>query len=95
MKILHLNLKKEYYDQIVAGIKTTEYRELKNYWTKRLVNKNYDLICFKNGYSKNAPKFHIQYKGYTIEKRNFEITQKSTLVYAIKLGDIINHNTTD
>lgn len=36
MKILHLPLKKEWYEMIESGIKTEEYREVKPHWIKRL-----------------------------------------------------------
>lgn len=37
-KILHLPLKKKWYEMIESGIKTEEYREIKPYWEKRLVD---------------------------------------------------------
>ena len=37
MKTLHLTLKKQYFNQILAGEKTEEYRELKSYWISRLL----------------------------------------------------------
>ena len=36
MKTLHLNLKKKWFDMILSGEKTEEYREIKEYWIKRL-----------------------------------------------------------
>ncbi len=36
MKILHLPLKKEWYEMIESGEKKEEYREIKSYWAKRL-----------------------------------------------------------
>jgi hypothetical protein len=36
--ILYLTLKKEWFDQILAGTKTSEYREYKKFWIKRLMN---------------------------------------------------------
>lgn len=36
MKKLILNLRKEYFEQIRAGEKVQEFREVKEYWTKRL-----------------------------------------------------------
>lgn len=88
MKILHLNLKKKYFNLILLGEKTTEYREIKEYWVKRLQNKEYDVIRFQNGYSKDAPFFFAEYLGYEIENRTFEITGKTIPVFAIKLGKI-------
>ena len=40
MKILDLVLKKEWFDMIKNGNKREEYREIKPYWTKRLIDKD-------------------------------------------------------
>ncbi len=61
-KILHLTLKKKWFDMIRSGIKIEEYREIKPYWNKRL-NKKYDTICFRNGYSKDSPRVFVELKG--------------------------------
>lgn len=37
-KTLHLVLKRKWYDMIDSGIKTEEYREIKPYWEKRLLD---------------------------------------------------------
>jgi len=37
MNTLKLTLKKQWFDLIVQGIKTEEYREIKTYWFERLV----------------------------------------------------------
>ena len=37
-KVLTLNVSKQWFDMIVAGEKTEEYREIKPYWASRLVN---------------------------------------------------------
>lgn len=37
MKILKLTLKKEWFDMFLSGQKKEEYREIKDYWTTRLV----------------------------------------------------------
>lgn len=42
MKTLHLSLKKEFYTLIESGVKTEEYREIKQYWCDRLIG-NYPL----------------------------------------------------
>ena len=55
MKILHLNLYRKYFDAILKGEKTTEYREVTPYWSKRLEGRHYDVIKFRNGYRKDAP----------------------------------------
>jgi len=43
MKILNLTLKKEWFELIKSGVKTEEYREIKSYWEKRLLQCNKDL----------------------------------------------------
>lgn len=35
-KVLKLTLKKMWYDLILLGVKQEEYREIKEYWLKRL-----------------------------------------------------------
>lgn len=37
-KVLTLTVSKEWFDMIVAGEKTEEYRKIKPYWVARLVN---------------------------------------------------------
>jgi|SRR5690606_137427 len=37
MKVLHLTLKKKWFDMSDSGEKKEEYREIKQYWWKRLV----------------------------------------------------------
>jgi len=36
MKVLHLTLKKKWFDMIASGEKKEEYREIKPYWASRL-----------------------------------------------------------
>jgi len=43
MKILHLTLKKKWFDMIASGEKTEEYREIKPFWEKRLIS-NYNEL---------------------------------------------------
>lgn len=54
MKVLHLTLKKQWFDMILSGEKKEEYREHKEYWNRRLSGKEFDCILFRNGYSKDA-----------------------------------------
>ena len=79
MKILHLNLYRKYFDQILKGEKTTEYREVTPYWSKRLEGRYYDVIKFRNGYRKDAPEMVVEYKGMYV----------SDSEYAIVLGNIL------
>lgn len=89
MKILILNLKREYFEQIKSGIKTEEYRLCTPYWQKRLENKNYDKIIVKLGYPKNSETEKIvtfHWRGYKKKKiihRHFG--SDPVKVYAIKV----------
>ena len=77
-KILHLNLYRKYFDAIVNGTKTIEYRDKTDYWKKRIEGREYDIIKFRNGYAKDAPTMLVEYNGYDITDR-----------YEIKLGKIL------
>lgn len=100
MKTLHLTLKKKWFDMIASGEKKEEYREIKDYWIKRLKDrslnepfhafKEFDKIIFKNGYSKNAPTLVVEYKGIKIGKGNPEWGAKDEVCFCIKLGRILN-----
>ena len=37
-RILHLNLKRKWFDMIASGEKKEEYRDIKHYWVSRLVD---------------------------------------------------------
>lgn len=79
MNVLHLTLHRKWFDKIAKGIKKHEYREVKPYWTKRITDRQYDEIHFRNGYQKNAPFMRVQYLGYKIKG----------CLYALKLGAIL------
>ena len=51
---LILNLKKEYFEQIEAGIKKEEYRLCTPYWQKRIEGKNFNKVIIKLGYPKKS-----------------------------------------
>ena len=80
-KILHLVLKRKYWERIYNGTKTVEYRDFSKYWQKRFEGKNFTHIRFQLAYSKNPPTMLVEYKGYTIGKE-----------YELKLGKIIEVN---
>lgn len=68
-KILHLTLKKKWFDMILSGEKKEEYREPKQYWITRLYvdgllffpPKQFDIIRFKNGYQNDAPEMDVEF----------------------------------
>ena len=62
MKTLTLSLKKKWFDMIKAGIKLEEYRQVKPFWIRRLIEnpedqkharfKHFDKLVFTLGYPK-------------------------------------------
>jgi len=75
---------------IKSGYKKEEYREIKPYWNTRLNGKSFDAICFKNGYSKNAPKFTIELKKTLIGAGQIEWgAPRNQAVHILQLGKII------
>ena len=91
MNILHLTLKKKWFDLILSGKKTEEYREIKPYWEKRLMGKTYDKVIFRNWYGNYAPWFAIELKGITqgIGKSEWGAEEGKTY-FVLSLGEIIN-----
>ena len=83
MKILHLNLYRKYFDAILKGEKTIEYRDITPYWSRRLEGRHYDVIQFRNGYRKDAPEMIVEFKGMGT------VTFQTTPTYAIQLGKVL------
>ena len=77
--ILHLTLLRKWFDLIASGEKTKEFRDIKPYWTTRFLNKEFDEIYFKNGYSKKSPFMRVEWKGMNVEDNR----------YAISLGRVL------
>lgn len=94
-RILHLTLKREWFDKIAKGIKDVEFREVKPYWTKRLTDglafKKFDEIHFKNGYRKDSPFMRVEHEcSWTIDvPKSASSGIKASKVYVLKLGKIL------
>lgn len=89
-KTLYLTLKKQWFDLINSGMKTEEYREIKPYWQKRLDDKHYEIVEFRNGYQKDAPKMIFQIKEIFKGKGNVEWgANNEETYYIIRLGERI------
>lgn len=98
MKVLHLILKKKWFDMIASGEKKQEYREIKDYWSKRLNSKhpysfgcqNFDVVRFRNGYAKDAPKVTFVFNGSRIDYGNKDWgAEPGKKYFVIELGAII------
>lgn len=86
--VLRLNLKAKWYEMIESGEKQEEYREIKEYWTKRLSNKEYDIVEFVYGYTRRTMMFHIKSIDIATGKEEWG-AEKDEKYYVIKLGNRI------
>jgi len=70
-RILTLTMKYKYFDEIKNGIKTEEYREVKDYWISRLEGKHFDVIELTRGRFVEKGdidrRLWFRYEGYRIE----------------------------
>ena len=93
-RILHLTLKKRWFDLMVAGKKKVEYRQSSRWIISRL-EKEYDVIKFTNGYGSDKPYFFCQYNGFEISKKSETIYIENSIIavekgsYMINLGEIL------
>jgi len=83
VSVLHLNLHREFFSQIAAGTMRTENRSQTAYWKRRLENRKYDVIQFRNGYATNAPEMLVEFRGLRRHDKG------RTGYYAIRLGRIL------
>ena len=90
VRVLHLTLKRQWFDMIASGEKTIEYREIKDYWTNRFYTKTsaiqFDEIHFRNGYKKDAPFMRVKWLGIGT---SYDSPLGDNLVYAIRLGRVL------
>lgn len=97
MKKLQLTLKKHWFDLILCGAKTIEYRERKQHWVSRLENNgksiSFDSVTFINGYGATRPFLtaNIRFIKVNCGKRTGDHGEQLTAdeYYEIHLGDVI------
>lgn len=99
MKLLHLTLKKKWFDMIASGDKKEEYREIKPYWINRLMDgvpmkpkfKSFIGVLFRNGYSKDARQLAMFIEDISIgEGREDWGAELGKKYFVIKIKPIIN-----
>jgi hypothetical protein len=87
LRILHLNLVSRWFDEIAAGTKLEEYRDFTPYWKTRLVDREYDVIEFRNGYAPDARRMRVEFRGVTTKGRGAERQ------FVVRLGQIVVRTT--
>ncbi len=80
---LYLTLRRCWFDEIAAGTKTEEYRDVTQYWRRRIVGRQYDEVHFRNGYRQDSPFMRVEYKGWKQSVWNGEP------VFALQLGKVL------
>lgn len=80
-------LKHEWFEKMIRGEKTIEYREVKQYWDVRL-NKPLRTIIFREGYRKNARQIEADILKIEIVPGSNTDLHCNRMVYAIHLKNI-------
>lgn len=100
-KILHLNLKRKWFDMILSGDKKEEYREIKPYWNRifqngkikikgRYYHPSDVIISFANGYKEDRPQFFIECKNLVVRGGKWYWgAEENEQYYVLVLGDIL------
>lgn len=90
-RVLHLTLKRRWFDMIVRGEKKEEYRRPGPWILSRLKGKAYDVVEFRNGYGPAAPVVRCEYLGWEIDFGRLEWGGGFDKVAVIRLGSVIGH----
>ena len=102
MNILHLPLKKEWYEMIERGEKQEEYREITRYWINRLckdkafdgivctdfICRDFDAICFSYGYTRRRMLWECAGVDFGQGRKEWGAPDHETFI--IKLGNRLN-----
>ena len=91
MNTLHLTIKKKWFDMILSGVKTEEYRDINPYYNLRLIGREYDSVVFRNGYARDAPSLTIELKTIRFGTGKPEWgAEEGKTYFVLYLGKIIN-----
>lgn len=91
---LHLSLKTKWFEMTKAGIKTEDYREINEYWTKRLVESDLEnpeigqaLCALRDGYTQESVNeiYGVNLKRYKINKMTLGYPKSTDTERILKL----------
>lgn len=85
MRVLRLPVNEYWYNLIVSGQLTHDYREVKPYWTKRLEGNEYDVVEFYHRFKKTIEP--VRYRLEWIKKGR--LVNYNMDAYIIKFGERI------
>ncbi len=87
---LQLAVKGEYFDAMIRGEKTEEYRLCNDYWNKRIMFREYGRLIITKGYPKRddfSRRIDVPYDGYEIKTITHpHFGDKPVKVFAIKVN---------
>ncbi|MCP4424046.1 MAG: hypothetical protein GY803_06120 [Chloroflexi bacterium] len=90
MKTLTTIIKRQFLREIVAGVKTVEYRQIKPYWDKRLAK--YEppfLLRLINGMRQDAPEATVEVVSVEKNERSGFYELHLGRVIEVKHGDVL------
>lgn len=91
MRVLHLTIKKKWFDMILNHGKSEEYREYKPYWRKRLFGQLHTHVKFRNGYRNDSPTATFRIVCITVGQGRIEWgAPEGVEVFILRLGDRID-----
>jgi hypothetical protein len=86
-----LHVRKEYFNQILSGEKTFEFRKVSDYWTNRLSTGLLKHIVIMCGYPRNEEldkMIFLPWRGYKLTQiTHKEFGNDPIIVYAIRLTE--------
>ena len=100
LTVLHIPVTRKYFDAIVAGTKTVEYRDYTDFWCARLLLKDdrgeyrharpYDIVRFRSGYTAHSPIVDVEFKrSELVEYPDQPRFSPYRLGFAIHLGKVL------
>ena len=90
MKTVTMPIQKKWFNMIISGEKKEEYREVKEYWRKRLLHDKVDRLKLINGYGSDKPYIIIELKDIKMGLGNpYHGAPLNVWVYILKLGEIV------
>lgn len=102
-EVLHLGLKRYWYQMIESGVKKVDFREAKDYWRTRIENWAHRMegktpvLEFKNGYGRFSPRMWFiagrgvgvifMYRGADVPVQHRELGEFPKARYALLIGE--------
>lgn len=91
---IQLAVKAIYFDAIKQGTKFYEFREHNDYWSKRLLGRDYERLIITNGYPSKEDlekRFECDYTGFIVKHLTHpHFGNKRIKVFAIRIEDNFN-----